>query len=216
MPPCARRTLSSVLRQLREAMEADDRDTLLAMHAGDHAAAAALWERCSPRLLAYLRSILAGDAQAALDAAQNVMLRVISLRRSQLAQVEDVMAWLVRLARNEAVSGIRANRRRRGRESLAARLRPRSVPAVSAESDDFVANAIARLPRRLREPVVLRHAAGLSFDQIALALCISRSTAATRYQSAMELLRHELSRSEASTSRQVALERKEAGVEAGH
>jgi RNA polymerase sigma-70 factor (ECF subfamily) len=197
-------------------MEADDRHVLLAMHAGDQAAAVALWERCSPRLLAYLRSILAGDAQAALDAAQNVMLRVISLRRSQLAQVEDVMAWLVRLARNEAISVIRANRRRRGRESLSARLRPRSLHGVGKESDDLVADAIARLPRRLREPVVLRHAAGLSFDQIALALGMPRSTAATRYQSAMELLRRELSRPEGSTSRQAALERKEAGIEAGH
>ncbi|MCH8271418.1 MAG: hypothetical protein IH985_09460, partial [Planctomycetes bacterium] len=43
-----------------------------------------------------------------------------------------------------------------------------------------------------REVVLLRHAAGLTFDQIALALDLNRHTAASRYRAAIARLRREL------------------------
>lgn len=167
-----------------------DRQLLLDMHAGKHAAAATLWQRHAPRLLAYVRSLLRGDVQAAEDVVQTIMMRVLELRRRDLEQVADVSAWLVRLCRNQAIGSIRSSRRRERRER---RIAARTGATISpAQIDDLtlrVERAIARLPWRLREPVLLRRIGGLSFDQIALATGVPRATAADRYHAGIEAIR---------------------------
>src|SRR5262249_21205447 len=52
--------------------------------------------------------------------------------------------------------------------------------------------AIDRLPRRHREMIALKHIAGLTFDQIAVATGLNRNTAAARYRAAIEALQHHL------------------------
>ena len=174
-------------------MTTDDRHLLLEMHAGVHAAAQTLWERHSPRLLVYVRSLLRGDVQAAEDVVQTVMLRVLELRRRDLQAVVDVRAWFVRLCRNQAIGSIRACRRRAARERRFAG--PTSEGTnLPHELHGQVEAALNRLPWRLREPVLLRRLGGLSFEQISLATGISKSTISDRYQAGIEAVKADLAR----------------------
>jgi RNA polymerase sigma factor (sigma-70 family) len=141
-------------------------------------------------LLAHARAILR-EPGAAEDAVQAVMCRLLELPRARLAAVEDVAAFLVASVRREAMNQIRSARRERIRREASQGRRgarhhaaaPTGEPAAQAQT------ALDLLPRRLREVVVLRHACGLTFDQIALALAANRNTVATRYRAAVRALK---------------------------
>ena len=183
-------------------MPESDHQLLLDMHAGKHAAAATLWERHAPRLLAYVRSLLRGDIQAAEDVVQTVMMRLLELRRRDLEAVTDVPAWLVRLCRNQAIGCIRASRRRTARElRIAMRTGSLAAPCEVNDLAAAVEMALNRLPWRLREPILLRRMGGLSFEQIALATGQARAAMADRYRAGIEAIRADLSRSSASHPR---------------
>ncbi|MBX3365127.1 MAG: sigma-70 family RNA polymerase sigma factor [Phycisphaeraceae bacterium] len=156
---------------------------LLATHRGSDAAARTLWNTFSPGLLAFAEGMLR-DRAAAEDVVQEVFCRILECRRSRLAAVKDVQAWLVRLTRNAALSYGRAMSRRRRREQA----RP---PLVGGRSGTDVAldQAIDRLHPEQREVVLMRHLAGLTFDGIAAALEENRHTVAGRYRRAVERLR---------------------------
>jgi RNA polymerase sigma-70 factor (ECF subfamily) len=165
-------------------MQPDDRQLLLAMRRGHEASARLLWERHAPRLLAHARAILPGPG-AAEDVVQAVMCRLLALPRARLAVVEDVPAFLAATTRREALNHLRADRRERARR-IAAPARgwgPGSAPVPDLHG------ALAALPRRWREVVVLKHLCGLTFGQMALALCANRNTVAGRYRAALARLR---------------------------
>jgi RNA polymerase sigma-70 factor, ECF subfamily len=166
-------------------MDTPDLQLLLAMHKGNGPAAEALWARFSPRMLAYAAAILRRHDDAH-DVVQAVFLSLLSRPRSDLKQVRDVAAWLLMLTRSAALNHLRAARRARARDARAD-APPRS-PAPDPDTDSIRA-ALERLARRDREIIILKHAAGLTFDQIALALQLNRSTAASRYRAAIERLR---------------------------
>jgi RNA polymerase sigma-70 factor (ECF subfamily) len=71
-------------------------------------------------------------------------------------------AWLVCVARNEALDHLRRTARRRCEQIDEA-----TVPDRDRGHDDDVTDAIARLPRDQREVFVLRHVAGLKPREIA-------------------------------------------------
>lgn len=164
---------------------ADDHALLLRLRRGDHDAARTLWSRHAPALIVYARAILR-DRHLAEDAVQSVFCRLITLDRRVLAAVADVRPWLATLVRREALNSLRARRRHDARLS-----HPPAPPAAPPDLQ-HLADALDALPRRLREPIVLRHVAGLTFDQLALALGLNRSTAATRYRVAAQALRDAL------------------------
>lgn len=164
-------------------MSSDDVQLLLATHRGNDAAARALWVRFAPDLLRFACGLLR-DQAAAEDVVQTVFCRVLECRRSALAQVVDVRAWLVRLTRNAAISHARAGTRRRRREQD----RTTSVwtPGLT---DTPLDSALDNLHPDQREVVLMRHLAGLTFDGIALALGENRNTIAGRYRRGLERLR---------------------------
>lgn len=168
----------------------DDRQLLLATHAGDEPAARALWARHAPRLIAYGAAILPPGISAD-DVVQTALCSVLSQSRRTLAAVECVPAWLTRLVRNTALNAVRAARRERRRERGAAEVRTRGArrPTPAPDAGDELRTAVDALPRRLREVVVLRHVGGLTFDQVALALGANRNTVAARYRTALARLR---------------------------
>src|SRR5881394_1395686 len=100
------------------------------------------------------------------------------------AAVKDVGSWLARAVRNEALNHIRASERRRAHTAAV-------VVAGAPEAGAFeeVRETLAALPEALREIVLLKHVAGLTFDQVALALDDNRSTIASRYAKAVRLMR---------------------------
>jgi RNA polymerase sigma-70 factor (ECF subfamily) len=136
----------------------------------------------------YAQAVLAGRADPD-DVLQGVFCRVLQLTRSQVMQVADPAAWLAQVTRRQAINELRAQRRESARRDAA----PRRVSHDTAHSSDAeLQAALDALPRRLREIVVLRHVAGLSFDQIQAATGINRNTAASRYQAGVARLQSSL------------------------
>lgn len=175
-------------------MPRTDVQLLIATHKGSEQAARELWNRHAGSMLALARAILR-DTGAADDAVQQVFCRLLMLDRRTLAQVSDVRAWLAQLVRREALNQVRGQRRRasRERERERGRLQDGAMHAdvsgaTAMVGDSDLHQAVERLPRRLREIIVLKHVCGLTFDQIGLALGLSRNTAAGRHRQALTVL----------------------------
>jgi RNA polymerase sigma-70 factor, ECF subfamily len=171
-------------------MAADCR-LLLRMHEGNEAAARELWNRSAPRLLPYARSIVGPGAE---DVVQSVFMAVLEQSKSQIRRVEDPIAWLLVLTRRCSLNHLRSTHRDFARRHAAASV-ARELPTPATDGEHLL-RAMDNLPRRLREVVVLRHIAGLTFDQVATALGANRNTAAARYREAIRRLRMVLDASE--------------------
>ncbi len=130
--------------------------------------------------LVRLATLLLGDRAAAEDVVQDVFARVWE-RRDRLAAAGFTAAYFYRAV----VNGCRSVHRRRGAFGAtgAADAELRSEPGTSAEDivlradeDRRVLSALATLPRRQREALVLRYYQRLSEAEIATAMRISRGT----------------------------------------
>lgn len=182
-------------------MTTSDAQLLVAVHRGNDAAARELWRRHGLRLTAYARALVrdAGDAE---DVVQSALCRILRAERRQLARLEDGGAWLMRQVRREALNHLRTARRARARIAARAEPTPGAAPPPSTP-DDSLHRAVDGLCRSLREVVVLKHVAGMTFDQIGLALGLSRDTAAGRYRRAMAALRETLGAADGPVLREV-------------
>ena len=169
-------------------MPTDDRQLLIETHRGHEASARLLWARHAPRLTAHARAIV---RDAADDVVQTVLCRILELPARRIRAIDDVPAFLAAAVRRESLNHLRAARRAHSRRRPAPP--PADPPAHTREYAPFHAPdlqaALNRLPRRLREVVVLKHVAELTFDQIAAALATNRNTVASRYRSAVAALR---------------------------
>jgi RNA polymerase sigma-70 factor (ECF subfamily) len=172
-----------------------DQVLLRAMRRGDEAAARALLSRIGPGLTVFARGLLRDEALAE-DALQNAMCKVMRCSTREIEAVESPRAWLAKIVRREALTMIRANRRaherniRRATSAAAASLR--DPHPADAFDDGNLSAAVALLPRRLGEIIILKHVAALTFDQIAIALNLNRNTAASRYRDAVAMLKKHL------------------------
>lgn len=167
------------------------RRQLLAMTRGDGRAAREVWSALAPRLVALARSVL-GDHHAAEDAVQDALCRVIGSKRRDLRRLRDPEAWLFVLVRNASIDRLRRAKPR-------AELGEASVE--QPEPTPELASALAQLPPEQREVVTLRHASGLTFDRLAEALAVPRSTLADRYAAGITNLRAALCDEEKGASR---------------
>jgi len=149
-------------------------EALLVLFAnGDKAAARALTIRLTPRVLAHAQRLLGNRAEAE-DVAQEAMLRLWQAAPGWRAEGAKVSTWIYTVTRNLCTD--RARRRGRGGGAavpLEAVAEPPD-PAPGAEArlsesarQDALQAALADLPDRQREAVVLRHLEGLSNPEIA-------------------------------------------------
>lgn len=155
-----------------------------------------LYEQFAHRLYRYLSAFLADPASAE-DVLQNVFLK-LARHRGRLRRLRDPESYLFRSARNEAISLLRRARRDRadaGRnlDSLEA-----SEEKVS-DSLEELRDALARLPHKQREVVILKIYGELSFTEIGKLVGIPRDTAASRYRLALEKLKRFLKAGEDET-----------------
>ncbi len=150
----------------------DHEALLLARYAqGDNAAASALIAMLAPRLLAYCRRILGGDGAEAEDVLQEVMLRLWRLAPGWVAGQAKVSTWAYQVATNLCTDRLR----RHGRRATALEdivEPPSGAPAADAailagQRLAALDRALAELPERQRQAVVLRHIEGLSNPEIA-------------------------------------------------
>ncbi|WP_354543119.1 RNA polymerase sigma factor [Roseovarius sp. MBR-78] len=147
-----------------------DEDLLAAFAAGEAAAARVLTLRLVPRVLAHAARLLGNRAEAE-EVAQEAMLRLWRQAPHWRAGEARVTTWLYRVVANLCID--RRRRARGGTVALDAVAEPpdpgpdapaRMQDAARAEA---LQAALADLPERQRQAVVLRHIEGLANPEIA-------------------------------------------------
>ncbi|WP_169053303.1 RNA polymerase sigma factor [Falsirhodobacter xinxiangensis] len=144
-------------------------EALLILYAnGDGAAARSLTLRLTPRVLAYAARML-GDRAEAEDIAQEAMLRLWRIAADWRQGEAKVSTWLYRVAANLCTDRLR---RRRGVALDDAPEPEDGAPSVlhgmvDADRMRALDAALAALPERQRQAVVLRHIEGMTNPDIA-------------------------------------------------
>ncbi len=129
-----------------------------------------------------------GSEADALDAVDEAVFKgLVSLKG--LRQREYFDTWMMRILINECNAEFRRRKRLVTLEEL---------PETAVDEFDAlpIREAILRLPKELKEPVILRYFSCLSTAETALALKIPQGTVATRLRRALQLLKLELSEEE--------------------
>ncbi|HDR27797.1 RNA polymerase sigma factor [Rhodovulum sp.] len=145
-----------------------DEVLLVAYGRGDARAARALTLRLTPRALGYAARLLR-DAAEAEDVAQEAMLRLWRIAPEWRMGEAKVTTWLYRVVTNLCTDRLR---RRRGQgldevpepEDDAPGVEARMIAQARVDALDA---ALAALPERQRQAVILRHIEGLSNPEIA-------------------------------------------------
>jgi RNA polymerase sigma factor (sigma-70 family) len=149
-------------------------EALLVLYAnGDALAARALTLRFTPRLLGYAARML-GDRAEAEDVAQEAMLRLWRMAPDWRQGEAQVATWLYRVTSNLCLDRLR--RHRPGTLDDAPEV-PDDAPAalsrlIEADRTSALERALALLPDRQRQAVVLRHLEGLTGPEIAAVMDI--------------------------------------------
>ena len=134
------------------------------------------------------------DADEAEDVAQDVF---VSFYRKHPADAGYAAAWLHAAAAHTALNAIRSRERRGKHETAHARELDRGVdPQRAAESTETRAEvraALARMDERAASLLALRYS-GLSYDEIAAALGLRKSSIGTLLSRAEEAFRKEVTR----------------------
>jgi RNA polymerase sigma factor (sigma-70 family) len=154
------------------------------------------------RWLRIVVSARLGERQAVDEVMQEISLAAIE-QRTPLADPSKVAAWLYRLA----VLKVLMYRRQRGRQSklfgrYAERVRDQSPPTdgdplgwlLSAERTEAVRTAIARLPRRDAEILLLKYSESWSYADLARHLGRSPAAIESHLHRARQRLRDEINR----------------------
>ncbi len=185
-------------------MSATDQEIVEAVLAGEQHRFAELVGRYQGPIVNYVYRML-GNYDDAVDLSQDVFLKSYSALASYRPQY-PFTAWLFRIARNATIDEIRRRRLTLvpldepveteegtlGREVAAGGAGPEQL-FMDDEFRNQLEGAIAQLPEKYREPLVLRHAAEMSYDEIAEALELPLGTVKTRIFRAREALRTGLS-----------------------
>jgi RNA polymerase sigma-70 factor (ECF subfamily) len=128
-----------------------------------------------------------GSREDADDVLQETFLRLARTGR-RLAMVDDLDAYVIAIARNEAARlGARNARRQRKQKPLDSEdlFCCRSSGADARETAEIVAGALGHLSADGREIVELKTYAGLTFQQISQVTGLPQGTVASRYRSAL-------------------------------
>jgi len=153
----------------------------------------ALFRREYPRVVAIALRIVR-DADEAEDVAQDVF---VSFYRKHPADAGYAPAWLHAAAAHSALNVIRSRERRGKRETAHASESDRAVdPQAAAETSETRAEvraALARMEERAASLLALRYS-GLSYDEIAAALGLRKSSIGTLLSRAEDAFKREVTR----------------------
>ena len=143
-----------------------------------------LYRLHAPALLLYARQ-WGGSAE---DIVQEAFLRLAQ----QTPPPEQVLPWLYRVVRNEALANHRTASRRRERERRASTPEAWFSTAEDRLDAGEATRLLAELPLELREVIVARLWGGLTFEEIARLVGSSLPTTYRRYQTGLTQLRERL------------------------
>ncbi|RPH47568.1 MAG: RNA polymerase sigma factor [Planctomycetota bacterium] len=156
-----------------------------------------LFERHKDDVYRTVRRILRNDADA-LDATQAAFLNALQALPT-LKEAAKFPGWLRRIAVNVAL-GMRRSRGVR-LDNVDAVQAAEAEAAMSADDYQVLKRAVADLPEEYRLPIVLHHAEGFSYDEIARMLDWPRGTVGTNIHRGLERLRTALAGSFANSDR---------------
>lgn len=148
-------------------------EVLMVLYAnGDRHAALALSQRITPRVMAYASRLLSGDRAEGEDVAQETMLRLWRVAPEWRQGETKVTTWAYRVATNLCIDRQRARGRKR---QLALDDAPEVADGAQGAEDRLqeagrmaaLEAALAELPDRQRQAVVLRHLEGMTNPEIA-------------------------------------------------
>jgi RNA polymerase sigma-70 factor (ECF subfamily) len=139
------------------------------------------------RLVGQLFALL-GDVQEAEDVVQDAFARAW-FNWPRIRAYDSPEAWVRRVAFNQAFNSTRRARRRLA--ALARHGPELDAPALSADQVD-VQRAMARVPPRQREVLVLAYVVGLSLEEIAVQLRLPLGTVKSRLARGRQTLAEQL------------------------
>jgi RNA polymerase sigma-70 factor (ECF subfamily) len=149
-----------------------------------------IYDRFGERLYHYLTLKLASSSDAE-DVLQDVFCRLVRYR-VRLRLIREPAAFMFRIARNEANRFLRQKGRTRTSpgsvEEIAGVIR-RELLGSDPELLNRMSGALARIPEKQREVIVLKFFEELTFKQISSACGVSLNTAASRYRYGIQKLR---------------------------
>lgn len=154
---------------------------------GDETAFAEMYDACADRLFAYVTARL-GSRDRAADVVQQAFLRAVEARR-RFRKVENPIAYMFQIARNEAMRFAAGERRRAAVSPPSADLFAADASQTDREQAELAMAALNRIAPDDRELVELKIFAGLTFREIAEVTDLPQGTVATRYRRALEQLR---------------------------
>jgi RNA polymerase sigma-70 factor (ECF subfamily) len=151
---------------------------------GEDSAFTELYDSCGDRLYRYL-AVRLGSQEAAADIVQQAFLRAVKGRR-RFRRVENPVAYMFQIARNEAA---RAAKRNIAQRLSTDELLSANDGIYQLDDAEAVAAALGRLVAEDRELVEMRIYGGLKFREIADVTGLPQGTVATRYRRAIDSLR---------------------------
>lgn len=144
-----------------------------------------LYRTYGPAVLRRARAIL-GDEAAARDAMQEVFVRAFTHAEAFRGEALP-MTWLYRITTNLCLNRVRDESRQR---DLLLTQRPAEEPSAPSMEDGATLSAILRrVPAELQEIAVYYFVDGMSHDEIAELLAVSRRTVGNRVQEFLDAAR---------------------------
>jgi RNA polymerase sigma-70 factor (ECF subfamily) len=134
---------------------------------------------------------ICGDRAAAADVSQEVYVKLLT-RIAQFEGRASFATWLYRLVVTTAVDHHRAARRTVPLSETIVDTARHDREYERADQRRRVERAVQGLPAALRAPLVLRHAEGLAYAEIAAVLNVSAGTVASRLSRALARLSRDL------------------------
>jgi RNA polymerase sigma-70 factor, ECF subfamily len=166
--------------------DADDAAIVGRCRAGDPTAFGILVER-HQRVLFNVALRMLGDREDARDATQNAFIKAFEKLETYDPE-RRFFSWVYRILRNECLNSIRA---RHPTDPLGSELHAVGSPLAALEAAELqkhVQAALLSLPVEQREVIVLRHFAGMGYEEIAATLGVAAKTVKSRLYSARQRL----------------------------
>lgn len=170
----------------------DEKQLFALVAEGDEAAFTEIFKRWDKRIFAFTFKMIKSEHQAE-EITQEIFIKLWE-KRHQLAGIDNPEAWMIRAAANHTLDRIKKHLSedrmlQRLAAILAERTEQRSASAderlLLHQSEKLVQDAISSLPERQQQLYRLSRVEGLSYDEIAAQLSISRFTVRNQVQAAL-------------------------------